>query len=49
MQGRPGDGGGAGCTRRRSPPTDGCCIQEEEAVEDPWTNMYKQHVGHRTL
>jgi len=37
MQGRPGGGsggdtftGGAGCTRRRSPRTDGCFIHEEK-------------------
>jgi len=41
MQGRPGDGGGAGCTRQRNPPTDGCCIQEEE--DEAQTDMHAQH------
>ena len=41
MQGRPGDGRGAGFTRRRSPPTDGCCIQEEE--DEAQTDMHAQH------
>jgi len=41
MQGCPGDGGGAGCTRRRSPPTDGCCIFEEVEAQ---TGMHAQHI-----
>jgi len=42
MQWRPGDGGGTGCTQRRNPPTDGCCNQEEEVVEEAQTDMHAQ-------
>jgi len=44
MRGRAGDGGGPGCTRRRSPPTDGCCIQEEKVVKEAQTDMHTQHI-----